>query len=322
MRKGYQRSTEKSIVEDLKRLGKTPENGIFSDFNPERLQQMLQEALRGTCLDIGVQIMTSFLENEVNALCGNRYTHQDGRTRHRYGKQAGYIYAGGQRVPVVKPRVRTTDGEEVSLKTYKTMQNPEPFNESALRHMLQGVSSRRYDRVIEHAAERLSVKKSSISAAFRAMSRKNMQKFAERRFEHEEIVAVLLDGISFGGEMMIGALGLDIRGKKLVLGTRQGNTENTQVVDDLLLDLKDRGLSAREGLLFIVDGGKALSKSIQNVFGERAYIQRCRAHKKRNVMDYLSEENSAEFGKAIDEAYALKGYDEAVSRLQSVSKNL
>jgi transposase-like protein len=322
MRKGYQQTNEKSIVDDLKRLGRYPENGILSNFSPEQLRQMLNDAFQGTCLDIGVQMMTLFLEEEVNGLCGNRYGHQDGRNRYRYGKQAGYIYAGGQRVPVVKPRVRTTEGEEVRLKTYQAMQNPEAFNESALRYMLQGVSSRRYDRVIEHAAERLSVKKSSISAAFKAMSRRQMQKFAERRFEHEEIVVVLLDGISFGGEMMIGALGINIRGKKLVLGTRQGNTENAQVVADLLLDLKDRGLSAREGLLFVVDGGKALSKSIRDVFGEQAYIQRCRAHKRRNVLDYLSEENSAEFGKAIDEAYALTEHDEAVSELQSVAKSL
>jgi len=322
MRKGYQSSTGKSIVEDLKKIGKTPENGFFSDFAPERLHHLLQDALQGTCLDIGVRIMTSFIENEVKTLCGGRYDHQDGRKRYRYGKQAGYVYAGGQRVPVDKPRVRTTDGEEVNLRTYKAMQDPSRFHESALRQMLQGVSSRRYDRAIEHAAERLSVKKSSISAAFRALTRKNLQKFAERRLEHEEIVAVFMDGISFGGEMMIGALGVNIRGKKLVLGTRQGNTENTPVVDDLLKDLKNRGLNDRGGLLFLVDGGKALTKSIRNVFGEQAYIQRCRAHKRRNVIDYLSDENAEVFGKAIDEAYALPGYAEAVARLQGVAKNL
>ena len=322
MRTGYKTSSEKTIINEMENIGKTVDSDVLDGFDKKRLHHLLQEALHGGCLDIGIGVMSMFLEHEVNKLCGDYYKHSDDRKYSRYGNQQGYMYAGGQRVPISKPRVRSIDGEEVDLKTYRVMQDPARFHESVLRHMLHGVSTRNYDRVIDHAAERLSVKKSSISASFRATTRKNLQQFAERSLVNESWPVILVDGTPIDGEMMIVAVGINGEGKKVVLGTRQGDTENTQVAKDLLLDLKNRGLNAREGILFIIDGSKALSKSIQTVFGDHTYIQRCRVHKKRNVLHYLSKENQIKFGKAIDDAYALTDYEKAKEQLMSISKDL
>ncbi len=43
-------------------------------------------------------------------------------------------------------------------------------------------------------------------------------------------------------------------------------------------------------MLAVIDGSKALAKSIRDVFGGRALIQRCQAHKARNVLDQLPED--------------------------------
>ena len=322
MRTGYKTSSEKTIINEMENIGKSVDSDVLEGFDRKRLHHLLQEALHGGCLDIGIGVMSMFLEHEVDKLCGGYYKHSDDRRYSRYGSQKGYMYAGGQRVPIAKPRVQSIDGKEVALKTYKVMQDPTRFHESVLRHMLHGVSTRNYDRVIDHAAERLSVQKSSISASFRATTRKNLQQFTQRSLAQESWPVILVDGTPIDGEMMIVAVGINGEGKKVVLGTRQGDTENTQVAKDLLLDLKNRGLDARLGILFIIDGSKALSKSIKSVFGDHAYIQRCRVHKKRNVLHYLSKENQAIFGKAIDEAYTLTDYEKAKERLMSVSKDL
>ena len=39
----------------------------------------------------------------------------------------------------------------------------------------------------------------------------------------------------------------------------------------------------------MIDGGKALSKAIRDVFGEHALVHRCQRHKERNVSDQLPE---------------------------------
>ncbi len=68
-----------------------------------------------------------------------------------------------------------------------------------------------------------------------------------------------------------------------------GDTENKTVVTQLLADLVDRGLSADQGLLVVIDGAKALASAVHKVFGDAALIQRCTLHKRRNVGDHLPE---------------------------------
>ena len=76
-------------------------------------------------------------------------------------------------------------------------------------------------------------------------------------------------------------------GTKVPVGLILGDTENTVVVTDLLADLVARGLRYDHGILAVLDGSKALRKGIVKVFGERALIQRCTLHKRRNVIGYL-----------------------------------
>jgi hypothetical protein len=65
--------------------------------------------------------------------------------------------------------------------------------------------------------------------------------------------------------------------------------ENATVVKALLADLVARGLDARDGLLVVIDGAKALSSAVRAVFGAHAAVQRCTVHKRRNVADHLPE---------------------------------
>ena len=46
-------------------------------------------------------------------------------------------------------------------------------------------------------------------------------------------------------------------------------------LDALLSDRLDRGLDPEQGILFCIDGAKALRKAIGDVFGARAPVQRC-----------------------------------------------
>ena len=45
---------------------------------------------------------------------------------------------------------------------------------------------------------------------------------------------------------------------KVPLGLWEGSTENATVATALLSDLVERGLDVEQGLLFVIDGGKAL----------------------------------------------------------------
>ncbi len=81
--------------------------------------------------------------------------------------------------------------------------------------------------------------------------------------------------------------------KQQVLGLREGDTKNSQVVRSLLRDLVDRSLDPERARLFVIDGAKALTAAIQKTFGSLVEIQRCQVHKRRHILGHLPDRRSA-----------------------------
>jgi transposase-like protein len=102
------------------------------------------------------------------------------------------------------------------------------------------------------------------------------------------LAVMMLDGLELKGRMMIVALGITTEGVKVRLGLWEGSTENATVATALLSDLVERGLDPDQGVLFVLDGSKALRKAVRSVFGE-VPVQRCLWHKERNVLGHLPE---------------------------------
>lgn len=94
----------------------------------------------------------------------------------------------------------------------------------------------------------------------------------------------MMDGLALGKMTVIAALGIDSNGKKRILGLIEGGSENSELVKRLLMDPIERGLKTDEPRLYVLDGGKALTKAVKDTFGNQAYIQRRQVHKKRNVL--------------------------------------
>ena len=113
--------------------------------------------------------------------------------------------------------------------------------------------------------------------------------------------------------MVIVAMGITEKGKKIIIGIREGSTENWEVCRDLLTSLIDRGLSATEPILFVVDGAKALKKAIIKVMGNKAFIQRCVRHKERNVLKYLPDAYHMEFRRRWKMLHGITSWDDAIS---------
>lgn len=132
--------------------------------------------------------------------------------------------------------------------------------------------------------------KSSVSRQGIEASEAELEALLSRRFDNLKLLIIYMDGVVFGEHTMIGAAGVDTEGRKHVLGIREGATENATVVAEWLEDIVARGVDAKQKRLFIIDGSKALRAAINAVFGAHQPVQRCRAHKLRNVLDHLPEE--------------------------------
>jgi transposase-like protein len=121
---------------------------------------------------------------------------------------------------------------------------------------------------------------------------------------------------------MVAALGIGEDGRKTILGIRQGATENATVVGELLGDLLERGLDFTQPRLYVLDGGKALTAAVKKHAGESAAIQRCQVHKRRNVLDHLTDEQKPGVAKKLNAAYALEEYAAAKQALNTLHREL
>jgi putative transposase len=270
----------------------------------ETLVEMSRQALSSFAVEVGLKVAQCLLEDEVTQRCGQRHERLPGREETRFGHQRGFVTIAGQKVPVEKPRVRSTDGRgEADLERYRLLQSPDALPQAALDHLVNGVSTRRYEQVVQLARQGFGVKRSSVSRGFVRASAAEVERLAERRFEEERFAVIFVDAQPYAGEMMVVALGITISGEKRLLGLRQGATENATVVTSLLEELRERGVRTDVPTLFVLDGAKALHAAVIRVWGKFAVIQRCQIHKRRNVEAHLPDKHHDELRQRLNAAY-------------------
>ena len=270
----------------------------------------------------GLQIIRAVIENEVQQRVGPRYQPDAESRCVRWGQQSGYVVFGGQKVSVTRPRVRTREGAEVALDSYARLQQDGRRQRAVREGIVAGLTSRNYRRAVESVIAGYGIEKSSVSRQFVAASAAQLKKLCEKKLDERNLVAILIDGIHLGQQVLVVALGIENSGEKQILGLWQGATENTTVVKELLEDLVERGLDPERRYLFVIDGAKALRAAIERVFGARAEVQRCQIHKRRNVKEHLPKSAQGDTDRRIRNAYAQTEYAAAKAELEKIFRQL
>jgi transposase-like protein len=267
--------------------------------------QLAVEELVG---QLGKAALEAVLAISAEQLAGPPHPGRPGGAIRRHGEQGGVVALGGQRVRVQKPRLRRKgggEGAEVAVPAYAAMQDDEGLRERLLSIVMRGVSTRHYQEVVPELADRCGVSRSAVSRQLQQASAEALQELCERRFDEIDLLVIYLDGKDFGGHQVICAVGVDLQGKKHVLGLTEGATENTVVVKGLLEELVERGVKPDRRRLFVIDGSKALRKAIDDVFGRQNPVQRCQTHKLRNVLGYLPKEMQGQVRAVLRAAWKL-----------------
>lgn len=185
-----------------------------------------------------------------------------------------------------------------------------------------GLSTRKYGQAVREFTEAYGLDKSAVSEHFIEASRAKLQELMERRLDKTRLCALMVDATPFAGQQMVAALGIAQDGRKMILGIHQGATENATVVGELLGDLMNRGLDFSAPRLYVLDGGKALTAAVKKYAGESAPIQRCQVHKRRNVLDHLTDEQKPTVAKKMNAAYAMEDYATAKQALDRLHREL
>jgi putative transposase len=278
--------------------------------------QMAVEELVGR---LGQATLEAVLAMSAEQIAGPPHRGKPGGAIRRHGEQGGVVALGGQRVRVQKPRLRRKGGgkgAEVAIPAYAAMQDDEGLQERLLSIVMRGVSTRNYQEVLPEVAQRCGVSRSAVSRQLQEASAEALKGLCERRFEEVDLLVIYLDGKRFGGHQVVCAVGVDSEGKKHVLGLTEGATENAVVVKGLLEELVERGVTPERRRLFVIDGSKALRAAIDDVFGRQNPIQRCRHHKRENVLGYLPQELQRQVGAVLSAAWKLEP-KESLARLHT-----
>lgn len=272
-------------------------------------------------IPIGLLAVEEALQEEVTDLAGLRYNRRG--SIKRWGSNPGSVFLGNQKLSIRVPRLRDVEGnEEVELESYHQLQSPQMVDERVFAQVLNGISTRKYEKAVEKIPQTFGISKSSVSRKFIQASARQLRQLHERDLSDQEIIAIFMDGKSFAENQMILALGVTLQGEKIVLGMVESHTENHRVCQAFLQRLKERGLSDENKLLFIIDGAKGLRKGIHNVFGKQALVQRCQWHKRENVIAYLPKSQQEFFRKKLQKAYSQKSYKQVKQELSSIRKEL
>jgi transposase-like protein len=238
-----------------------------------------------------------------------------------YGRQPGQVFLSDRKLGVERPRLRSkgAKSQEVEVPAYAAMQNRGAMGARMLDVLLHGVSTRNYKEVIPAMAETAGVSRSAVSRQIVEASEAEVEALLSRRFDDVKLLIIYIDGLVFGEYTMIGVVGVDTQGHKHVLGIREGATENAAVVTALLEDVVARGIDPKRKMLFVIDGSKALRAAIHAVFGADQPVQRCRAHKLRNVLGYLPKDDQAQVKSILRAAWKLPA-KEGMARIKKLAQ--
>lgn len=284
-----------------------------ADFNVKML--VIQELI-----PLGLKALAEELQDEVIRLAGEK--HSRGGDNARWGRQDGSVYLRDQKVPIRIQRVRNTvANEEVPLQAYQRLQKP--FNdEEAMRRLLHGLSTHKYHESSTLTAEAFGISASNLSKKFKKCSGDKLEQLQTRSLKQHDIIAIFIDAKRYANDGIVVGIGVTIDGNKIVLGIEQIHSENSRAIEQWLDRLIERGLKFENGILFIIDGSKGIKKAIEHKFSIYALTQRCRWHKRENVVAYLDEAQKVVFRRRLQEAYAQTTYKEAKAALMQLHQEL
>jgi transposase-like protein len=287
----------------------------------------VQEGLLALAVGTGLQVLTALMEADVTAQCGVKGRHDPTRTASRHGHGAGSVTLGGRRVPVVRPRMRASDGSgELPVAAYELFSQTEVLGRMAMERMLAGLSTRRYPVGLEPVGTRVTrsaraTSKSAVSRRFVTATETALAELLAADLSGLDLVALMVDGVHFAEHCCVVALGIDIDGVKHPLSLVEGSTENATLVTELLVGLRERGLDVTRPILVVIDGSKALRRAVVDVF-DHPVIQRCQLHKIRNVQDRLPQKLRSVVAKRMRAAYHAETPLAAQAQLESLAGEL
>jgi hypothetical protein len=142
--------------------------GVFAD---------LERSFFDLCIEAGQQVLAAMMEQDREDLCGPRWKRDPDRSAGRAGTTQSEVTLGSRRIPIPRPRVRSTEGEEIELPSFAFASSRDPMDRHTMNAVACGISNRKYARSLERLPESIkerSTSRSSVSRRYVAMTTRQL----------------------------------------------------------------------------------------------------------------------------------------------------
>jgi transposase-like protein len=248
------------------------------------IEDVIQERMRLAIKYTLIQILEEEVDAFVNASPYQRTIERRDSRNGNYERDLGTSMGVIEDLPV--PRTRHGFHTELFERYHRRQAE---LDQAICEMFVAGASTTRVGEVVE-ALSGTQPSPSTVSRVFHGLD-EEFEQWKKRPLQ-EHYLYIFADGTYFTviydgqGEKMpiLAVIGIDSGGKREILGFRIGDRENQKAWEDLMDDLKNRGVCQVD--LWITDGGKAMINAIENKF-PTSKRQRCVKHKMENVLGYI-----------------------------------
>lgn len=261
-----------------------PENNQKTPLSQTEFQELLHEKMRQAVRLTLITVLETEIEAFIGAApyqrSGQRRAYRNGTYRRSLGTSVGQIE------DLTVPRTRA--GFQTQLfERYQRRQGE--LDAGICQMFVGGVSTTQVGQVIETLTGS-KPSPSTVSRVFHTLE----EEFTvwQQRPLATEYAYAFADGTYFtviyngqGHKMpILAVIGINLAGEREVLGFSVGDRENQLAWEQLLADLKSRGV--QQVGLWITDGNQAMLNAVETKF-PTSHRQRCVKHKMDNVLSYI-----------------------------------
>ena len=152
MKKPYQIDAQRA-VKQLAEMAADGNPSIQMVLPLAELMGWLRRGVGELVRQAGLELMGLMMDAEVEERVGPRSQPRENRTANRWGSERGYCVVMGQKVAIQRPRVRTTDDEEVRLGSYEMFHRGEALTQTVWEKLMLGLSTRKYGQAVREFGE-------------------------------------------------------------------------------------------------------------------------------------------------------------------------
>jgi putative transposase len=263
------------------------------------------------------ELVEAALEAEIESHIANEVL--EGKRNRRNGYNRKTVKSTSGEFELATPRDREGRFEPQIVKKHQTTISDE-IEEKILSMYALGMS---YKDIKSHIEEIYQISVSS--ATINAITDKIIPKIKEWQNRPLESIYpfVFMDAIHYKikedgkyvNKAVYTILGINIRGKKEILGLYLSESEGANFWLQVLTDLNNRGVN--DILIASVDGLQGFPEAINSIF-PKTEIQLCIIHQVRNSLKYVASKNKKEFMKDLKKVYQAVNKEQAEMELDNL----